>query len=64
MAEKKAGGAKKAPSADLRKLYQIKDGQVLRSRPHCPKCGPGIFMGQHKDRTSCGNCGHTEFKKA
>jgi ubiquitin-small subunit ribosomal protein S27Ae len=64
MAEKKAGGAKKGPSGDLQKLYQVKDGQVLRLRQHCPKCGPGIFMAQHKDRTSCGNCGHTEFKKA
>jgi len=29
----------------------------------CPKCGPGVFMAEHKDRTSCGKCGYTEFKK-
>lgn len=63
MAEKKAG-PKKGQSAGLQKLYQIKDGQLLRTRQACPKCGPGIFMAQHKDRVSCGSCGHTEQKKA
>lgn len=28
----------------------------------CPKCGPGIFMGEHKDRRSCGKCGYSEQK--
>ncbi len=64
MAEKKAAGGKKGQSAGLQKLYQVKDGKVVRSREACPKCGPGIFMARHKDRVSCGNCGHTEFPKA
>ena len=29
----------------------------------CPKCGPGVFLANHKNRTSCGKCGYTEFKK-
>lgn len=40
-----------------------KDGKVERKKKHCPKCGPGVFLGDHKDRTSCGKCGYTEFKK-
>jgi len=64
MADKKGDKPKKAGGGSLQKLYQVKDGQVLRLRQHCPKCGPGIFLAQHKDRTSCGNCGYTEFKKA
>ncbi|MFH2020320.1 MAG: 30S ribosomal protein S27ae [archaeon] len=32
-------------------------------RKSCPKCGSGVFMGEHKNRTSCGKCGYTEFKK-
>ncbi|PKL59113.1 MAG: 30S ribosomal protein S27ae, partial [Methanomicrobiales archaeon HGW-Methanomicrobiales-4] len=28
-----------------------------------PRCGPGVFMGEHNDRASCGKCGYTEFKK-
>jgi ubiquitin-small subunit ribosomal protein S27Ae len=27
----------------------------------CPKCGPGIFLGKHKDRKSCGKCGYAIF---
>ena len=64
MADKKADKPKKGSSGSLQKLYQVKDGHIVRLRQQCPKCGPGIFMAQHKDRTSCGNCGHTEFKKA
>ena len=64
MADKKPDKAKATPSGDLRKLYQVKDGAIFRTRQHCPKCGPGIFLAQHKDRVSCGHCGHTEFKKA
>ena len=37
--------------------------KVVRTKPVCPKCGPGVFMATHKDRVSCGNCGYTEFSK-
>jgi small subunit ribosomal protein S27Ae len=63
MAEKGAG-SKKTPAASIRKLYQIKDGQVVRTHTACPKCGPGTFLAQHKDRLSCGRCGHTQLKAA
>ena len=29
----------------------------------CPECGPGFFMGKHKNRSVCGNCGYTEFNQ-
>jgi len=44
-------------------FYKIEDGKVQRTKPHCPKCGPGVFMGEHNNRVSCGKCGYTEFKK-
>jgi ubiquitin-small subunit ribosomal protein S27Ae len=28
----------------------------------CPKCGPGVMMADHKDRTYCGKCHYTEKK--
>ena len=28
----------------------------------CPKCGPGTFLANHKDRDACGKCGYTEKK--
>ncbi|HHF55692.1 MAG TPA: 30S ribosomal protein S27ae [Thermoplasmatales archaeon] len=45
------------------KFYEVADGKIVRKRKECPKCGPGVFMAEHKDRRSCGNCGYTEFKK-
>lgn len=28
----------------------------------CPKCGPGVYLAEHKDRMSCGKCGYYEKK--
>jgi ubiquitin-small subunit ribosomal protein S27Ae len=42
--------------------YDVKDGTVKRKNKFCPKCGPGVFMGSHKDRSNCGACGFTERK--
>ena len=28
----------------------------------CPKCGPGVFLANHKDRLTCGSCGYVEMK--
>ena len=29
----------------------------------CPKCGPGIFLADMKDRYYCGKCHYCEYKK-
>ncbi|NYZ77568.1 30S ribosomal protein S27ae [Candidatus Micrarchaeota archaeon] len=29
---------------------------------YCPKCGPGVWLAEHKDRKSCGRCGYFEKK--
>lgn len=50
-------------AADANKLYEIKEGKLVRTRRQCPKCGAGKFMARHDDRQHCGNCGHTEFNK-
>jgi small subunit ribosomal protein S27Ae len=62
----KEGAAKKQTPKEKNKkdLYSVsKDGKIERKRKHCPKCGPGVFLGEHKDRVSCGKCGYTEFSK-
>lgn len=51
MAEK-AAAAKKTE----KKIRPYKAGK------HCPKCGPGFKLAQHKDRHSCGKCGYFEKK--
>ncbi len=43
--------------------YEIKDGTLVRKKKTCPKCGDGVFMAEHKNRSSCGSCGYTEFAK-
>ncbi|MHB8633059.1 MAG: 30S ribosomal protein S27ae [Thermoplasmatota archaeon] len=44
-------------------LYKIEGGKIVRTHRQCPKCGVGVFMAAHKDRTSCGRCGYTEFHR-
>ncbi|OGS49451.1 MAG: 30S ribosomal protein S27ae [Euryarchaeota archaeon RBG_16_68_13] len=60
MAEKKA--AKGSPGLK-RSFYKVEGERLTRARANCPKCGPGVFLATHKDRTSCGRCGYTEFSK-
>lgn len=54
---------KKGPQVSKRNYYKVEGDRVVRSRKHCPKCGPGVFLAEHKDRVSCGRCGYTEFRK-
>jgi len=53
--------AKAEAKKSVKKGDAYKDGQ--RTKPVCPKCGPGVFMATHGDRVSCGKCGYTEFTK-
>jgi small subunit ribosomal protein S27Ae len=47
-----------------KKDYYVIEGETLkRTKKHCPKCGPGVFLAEHSNRVSCGKCGYTEFKK-
>jgi small subunit ribosomal protein S27Ae len=54
--------AKKTKAAKS-KLYKVEGDELKRLRPHCPRCGPGVFMAEHGNRLACGKCGYTEFKK-
>ena len=42
--------------------YEIKGTSIERKRQPCPKCGPGVFMAEHKDRFVCGKCSYTKWK--
>jgi small subunit ribosomal protein S27Ae len=57
--------AKKAAKESQKRseLYSVDEqGKISTMRRHCPRCNPGVFMGEHKDRFACGKCGYTEFK--
>ncbi len=45
-----------------REIFKVEGEKITRLRRHCPKCGSGVFLGEHKDRFSCGTCGYTEYK--
>ncbi len=62
---KMAAPKKKAAPKSISKkdAYKVEGNKIVRTKPVCPKCGPGVFMAVHKDRTSCGKCGYTEFSK-
>jgi small subunit ribosomal protein S27Ae len=61
-------GGKKKPretvSSKKWEQYKVEGGKLVRTGKPCPKCGSGVFMGEHKNRTSCGKCHYTEFKKS
>lgn len=52
---------KNKKSSERWKKYTIKEGKIIPARC-CPRCGPGIFLAQHKDRLFCGKCHYTEYK--
>ena len=35
------------------------DGTLERKAEHYPNCGPGVFLGVHSDRKTCGRCGYS-----
>ncbi len=43
-------------------LYDASGEGLKRTHLTCPKCGPGTFLSEHKDRRSCGKCGYSESK--
>ena len=45
------------------KKYAISGDTVTKKSRCCPRCGPGIFMAENKDRLFCGRCHYAEFKK-
>ena len=53
----------KKVSKKISALYDLSGDSISRKNRTCPKCGPGMFMGKHKDRVVCGQCGYVEYSK-
>jgi len=66
--EKPKAAAKSAPKGSGKKIqekykkYEVSGDTLKRKNKFCPKCGPGVFMADHKDRWGCGRCGYMEKK--
>jgi ubiquitin-small subunit ribosomal protein S27Ae len=63
--DKKKAGKEKAGKRTSKKwkAYEANGDEAKRLRKSCPKCGEGVFLAKHHDRSSCGKCGYTEFSK-
>ncbi len=55
-----AKGKEKKPSSKPSKKYEL-----FGKRKNCPKCGKGVYLGEHKNpaRFVCGKCAYVEFVK-
>jgi ubiquitin-small subunit ribosomal protein S27Ae len=49
-------------SQSISTVYDISGEKLTRKNKSCPKCGPGVFLAEHKDRRSCGKCSYSERK--
>ncbi|MBT3406695.1 30S ribosomal protein S27ae [Candidatus Woesearchaeota archaeon] len=64
MAKKEAKGKKEKKTKLTSKKwqhYKVSGDKAERDHKFCPKCGVGVFLGQHKNRVTCGKCNYTEF---
>ena len=61
-AEKPKREKKKRQEKGVHAMYKVEGEKVTKLRPTCERCGPGYFMGDHKDRYTCGHCGFTRYK--
>jgi small subunit ribosomal protein S27Ae len=61
--EKQKRTGRKHESLHVWEYYTVKEGGLVRKRNNCPRCGPGSFLSQHKDRKYCGRCGYTDLGK-
>ena len=50
----------KNKSNKINTVYEASGDSLKRKNKTCPKCGPGTFMAQHKDRNTCGKCSYME----
>jgi small subunit ribosomal protein S27Ae len=44
-------------------ILKVKDDKIEPAKKLCPRCGPGVYMAEHKDRYYCGTCHFAEWKK-
>jgi ubiquitin-small subunit ribosomal protein S27Ae len=46
------------------KHYKLDGNKAVKHKKSCPRCGPGIFLSDHKTRLFCGKCHYTEYIKS
>ncbi|MFA4952725.1 MAG: 30S ribosomal protein S27ae [Candidatus Pacearchaeota archaeon] len=51
---------KNKPTSKKYTKYKIEGNKIIRERT-CPRCGPGVFLMNSKERLYCGKCHYSEF---
>ena len=51
---------KNKPTSKKYTKFKIEGDTIVREKS-CPRCGPGVFVMNAKDRLYCGKCHYTEF---
>ncbi len=59
---KEQKGKKPHKNKPTSKKYSYYENGKANKKP-CPRCGPGVFLANHKTRVYCGKCHYTEFVK-
>jgi len=62
MAKDTKPAVKEKKSYSISNAYTVKGDTLERKNKTCPKCGPGVFLAEHKNRVSCGKCNYSERK--
>ena len=62
MAKKKAKEKKVKRTSNVSKNYKVSGDKLERLNLSCPKCGVGVFMAKHGNRSTCGKCNYMEKK--
>ena len=52
---------KNKPTSKKYAKYTIEGDKIVSKAKSCPRCGPGVFLMNAKDRLYCGRCHYTEF---
>jgi len=53
---------KKKPAPAPAAKKKDKKPKAYKPGKSCPKCGAGVRLAEHKNRSSCGKCGYFEKK--
>lgn len=61
--EKKPRSKSKHRNVQIWKKYKLEGQKVSIKGRFCPRCGPPIFLAEHKNRITCGKCRYSETKK-
>ncbi len=61
--EKKKRTGRKHETPEHYKFYKLNGSSLERTKPSCPRCGPGTWLAVHTNRSACGRCGYAVIGK-